>query len=77
MMRRSAELSLARVLAIYAAGAVAGIQIALYMFDLYDDGIADVRSLFIGLLFFVFGLIFVLRSFRARRNSLNRRDASS
>lgn len=77
MMQRRAELSLARVLAIYAAGAIAGIQIALYMFDLYDDGIADVRSLLIGVLFLTFGLIFALRSFRARRNSLNRRDASS
>jgi hypothetical protein len=67
MMRLRAELSLARVLAIYVAGAIAGAQIALYLFDLYDDGIADVRSLLIGLVFLALGLIFALRSFRAAR----------
>ena len=35
-------------------------QIALYLFDVYDDGTADIRSLLIGLLFFALGLVFAL-----------------
>ena len=67
-MRRRAELSLARVLAIFVAGVIAGVQIALYLFDLYDDGIADFRSFLIGLILLVSGLIFALRSFRPPGN---------
>ena len=60
MRRRHAEHTLTRVLSIYAAGVVAGMQIALYLFDFYDDGIADIRSLLIGLLFLGVGLVFAL-----------------
>jgi hypothetical protein len=63
MMRRRAEHTLTRVLSIYAAGLIAGMQIALYLFDIYDDGIGDIRSLLIGLLFFALGLVFALWRF--------------
>ena len=69
MMQRRAELTLTRVLAIYVAGAIAGVQIALYLFDFYDDGVADVRSLLIGLLFLASGLIFAFWSFLGPQNS--------
>lgn len=77
MMRRRAELSLVRVLAIYVAGAIAGMQIALYLFDFYDDGVADLRSLLIGLLLFALGLILVLQGFRPPRMSREPDPASS
>jgi len=41
-------------------------QIALYLFDVYDDGTADIRSLLIGLLFFALGLVFALWRFLRR-----------
>jgi multisubunit Na+/H+ antiporter MnhG subunit len=50
---------LLRGLAFYAAGVIAGIQIALYLFDLYDDGVADVKSGIIGVLLLVLGVMFV------------------
>jgi hypothetical protein len=58
MLRRRAEHTLIRVLLIYAAGLSAGMQIALYLFDVYDDGTGDIRSLRVGLLFFSLGLVF-------------------
>ena len=66
MQRRRAEHTLIRVLSIYAAGLCAGMQVALYLFDVYDDGTADVRSLLIGLLFFALGLVFALWQFLRR-----------
>jgi hypothetical protein len=64
MLRREAQHTLVRVIAIYAGGFLAGMQIALYLFDLYDEGTADVRSLFIGLLFLAAGLVFAVWRFR-------------
>jgi hypothetical protein len=61
-----AEHSLARVLGIHAAGFVAGIQIALYLYDRYDDGVADPKSLWIGLAMFAAGAAFALSRFRRR-----------
>jgi len=66
MLRRRAEHTLIRVLSIYAAGLCAGMQIALYLFDVYDDGTADIRSLLIGVLFFALGLVFALWRFLRR-----------
>ena len=66
MLRRRAEHTLIRVLSIYAAGLCAGMQIALYLFDVYDDGTADIRSLLIGLVFFALGLFFALWRFLKR-----------
>jgi hypothetical protein len=64
MLRSRADHTLLRVLAIYLAGFVAGIQVALYLFDRYDDGVADVRSLLIGLLMVGIGLGLVAWKFR-------------
>ena len=64
MLRRKAEHTLTRVIAVYAGGVLAGTQIALYLFDLYDEGTADIRSLLIGLLFLALGLGFASWPFR-------------
>ena len=53
-----------RVIAIYAAGLLTGMQIALYLFDLYDEGTADIRSLLIGLVFLAGGLLLAVWRFR-------------
>jgi hypothetical protein len=54
-MRFSTELTFVRVLAIFAAGIVAGIQIAIYLCDSFDDGVADGRSGFTGVILIVLG----------------------
>ena len=61
------ELGLGRVLVIYLAGLVAGVQLALYLFDRYDDGVADARSLWIALAMIALGIGFVAWTFRGRR----------
>jgi hypothetical protein len=66
-LRGRAELSLARVLVIFLAGVLAGVQIALFLFDLYDDGTAELRSGLIGLIFLLLGLAFAIWSFRKRK----------
>ena len=64
MLQFRAEHTLIRVLAIYALGVIAGVQTALYLFDFYDDGIADFRSGLIAVLLLFLGLIVVGWSFR-------------
>ena len=64
-MRRQ-ELSAGRVLLIYVAGVIAGVQGGLYLFDVYDDGVADWRSGLIALAFVAAGLALIARSFRRR-----------
>ena len=54
-----------RALAFYCSGLVAGVQSALYLFDLSDDGVADWRSGAIALVFIVLGLVLLVRSFRS------------
>lgn len=61
---RTREISIGRALAIWLLGLIAGIQVALYLFDLYDDGVADWKSGAIGLAFVVAGLLFVIGTFR-------------
>ena len=65
MLKR--EMNLGRVLLIYAAGTVAGVQAALYLFDRYDDGVAAYRSLLVALAFIAFGVGFIAGTFRRRR----------
>ena len=65
-MRRTRELALGRVLLIYLAGIVAGVQGALYLFDVYDDGVADWRSGAIALAFVAAGLAAIALTFRRR-----------
>ena len=64
-MQTERTLSLKRVLAIYAAGLVAGVQGGLYLFDQYDDRVADWRSGAIALALVALGLAFVARTFRS------------
>ncbi len=61
------QLSLRRVLAIYVAGLAAGVQGALYLYDRYDDGVADWRTGAIALAFVALGLAFIVRTFRKAR----------
>jgi hypothetical protein len=66
-MPAARTLGLGRVLVVWLAGLAAGVQIALYLFDLYDDGVADWRSGAIGLALAAAGLAFVGWTFRPPR----------
>lgn len=57
-----------RALGILALGVVSGIQIALYLYDYYDDGVADIRSLLIGLGMLALSVWFTIRPFRPKRD---------
>lgn len=59
-------MSAGSVVAIYALGLAAGIQVALYLFDRFDDGVADARSGIIGLAFVLLGLGAIAFLFRSR-----------
>lgn len=61
------EISLGKVLLIYLLGLVAGVQGALYLFDLYDDGVAEPLSGVIALAMVAAGLGFVAWTFRRSR----------
>jgi hypothetical protein len=74
---RERRVSIARVLVVYVAGLVAGIQCALYLFDRFDDGVADVRSLYIGLGMVALGLGFVGWSFRTPGDTRSRSERST
>lgn len=64
MLQTHKHISIGQVLTIFALGLVCGIQAALYLYDLYDDGIADGRSALIAVLLIVLGLGYVLFVFR-------------
>jgi hypothetical protein len=64
---RRRELSVGRVLAVLAVGFVAGVQVALYLFDYYDDRVADPVSGLIGVAMLAAGLAFVAFTFRDLR----------
>jgi len=66
-MMRKREMTIGRVLLVWLAGLVAGVQLALYLFDRYDDGVADARSLWIALAMIAAGVGFVAWTFRRRR----------
>lgn len=59
-------LSIYRVVAIYLLGLLCGIQGALYLYDYYDDGIADVRSALIAAGMILVSLGYVGWTFRRR-----------
>ena len=67
-MRRTIEASLARVLGVYALGVLGGVQVALYLFDRFDDGVADALSGVIGAGIVAVGLVVALWPF-VRRGS--------
>jgi hypothetical protein len=64
-MLRTRSIGMGRAFAIYGAGLLAGVQGALYLFDLSDDGVADWRSGGIALVFLGLGLAFLIRTFRS------------
>ena len=78
MATRITNLSIVRVLTVWASGLLAGVQVALYLFDLYDDGVADVRSAWIGIAFVAAGLGLAVRPYlRGRRPEPSSLDAES
>jgi hypothetical protein len=56
-------LAFLRVLAVFILGLISGAQIALYLYDYYDDGVADPRSLLIGIVMVGFSVGFIFYSF--------------
>lgn len=56
MTKRRARISLGRTVLVYALGLVAGIQCALYLFDLYDDGVASPLTGAIGSVLVMIGI---------------------
>ncbi|MAV25122.1 MAG: hypothetical protein CMQ05_03250 [Gammaproteobacteria bacterium] len=58
-------ITLIRATTILFLGIVCGIQLGLYMFDYYDDGIAEFQSLVIGLIMVLCALAFVVLQFRS------------
>lgn len=69
MLTQRTEHSLLGTLFIYLLGVLAGVQVALYLFDRFDDGVAEPLSGWIGVAFLAAGLGVVLWPFvRARRS---------
>ena len=67
MLRKSRRLTIFRALAFLLLGVLSGIQIALYLYDYYDDGIAEFGSLLIGLAMLAASIGFVAYSYRQKR----------
>ncbi len=63
MLRRRTEHSLLGTLFVYLLGVLAGVQLALYLFDYFDDGVAEPLSGLIGVGFLAAGLAVVLWPF--------------
>lgn len=68
MLQKSTNISLARAIVILILGVITGIQLALYLYDYYDDGVAELLSLFIGVGMLLLALGFVFFTFITRRN---------
>lgn len=64
-----AELTLGQVLFFYSWGLVAGAQLALYMYDYFDDGMAEALSGLIGVGLVLLGTLIILARFRRRAAS--------
>ena len=58
-------ITLIRATTILFLGIVCGIQLGLYLFDYYDDGIAEIQSLVTGLMMVLCALGFVVLQFRS------------
>lgn len=70
-INKSKNITLLRAAGIFLLGLITGIQIALYLYDYYDNGIADYKSLLIGILLLVLSLGFILYTFRKDNSSKN------
>ena len=68
-MKTAEHVTRRRVLTIYLAGLLAGVQSALYLFDLYDDGVASARSGVIALVLIALGISLIARTFRGSGTS--------
>ncbi len=55
--------SFLRTLVVFVLGLISGAQVALYLYDYYDDGVADPRSLLIGIVMVGFSVGFIVYSF--------------
>lgn len=71
VVERSKKIRLRRVFVIFLFGLISGIQIALYMYDYYDDGIADYKSLLIGILMVILSFGFILYTFKSKNDTNN------
>lgn len=68
-MARKRLLGVGSVLLVFAIGLVSGVQVALYMFDRFDDGTADWRSLALGIGFVLIGVGLICWLFRPLKTS--------
>ena len=64
-MRR--EISVWRVVVIYLLGVLTGVQVALYMYDTWDDGTSSPLSGVIAAAFLVASVSLIIATFRGRR----------
>ncbi len=69
---KAKKISILRVMIILALGVITGIQIALYLFDYFDDQIADSTSLIIGIAFLILSIGVVLFTFKHERSKTTR-----
>lgn len=65
-MRRTATLGIGRVLLAIVIAFAAGVQLSLYLWDVYDDRVADPLSAAIGVVMLGVALFVGLRPFRGR-----------
>ncbi len=72
-IEKSKTVTFLRTSGIFLLGLISGIQIALYMYDYYDDGIADYKSLLIGIAMVLLSLGFILYTYRSD-NSKNKNE---
>lgn len=72
-IEKSKEITILRTFGIFFLGIISGIQVALYLYDYYDDGIADYKSLLIGIAMVLLSLGFILYTYRSD-NSKNKNE---
>lgn len=65
MLGTRAELTLRQVLFFYGWGLVAGAQLALYLYDYFDDGTAEALSGLIGIGLVLSGALIILARYRS------------
>lgn len=64
MLGTRAELTLGQVFFFYGWGLLAGAQLALYLYDYFDDGTAEALSGLIGIGLVLFGTLIILARYR-------------
>lgn len=69
-IEKSKKVTLLRASGIFLLGVVSGIQVALYLFDFYDDGIADYKSLLIGVIMILLSSGFILYTYRSENSEI-------